>query len=288
MSESVVADFVGSFDASSLGTDDPIKGRVLLSERQLVLAVDDSEAVRIPVERIFDVAVGTVPPELSGFFDSTVTIAFERDGREVATVEATDQKIEKFSTVLFKTLLNETPVRVKHPAREGGRVTDAAFRPARLALETGRVLFRGPDREVELGLGAVVSFDRSVRSVGGTERPTIEVRHTTGRRPVVTMAATESARVLSILGRYLRLEYAELRETVEETELSPEETELLLGVYSGAGEQLAGVVGVEPATVRVLVDRLEEKGLIEDGPRGPALTSAGQVVITERLERVNG
>lgn len=287
MSESVVADFVASFDASSLATEEPVTGRVLLSDRQLVFAVNDDETMRIPLEAVFDVAVGTVPPELSGFFDSTVTIAFERQGTEVATVEADDGTIEKFSTVLFKTILNGTPTRVKHPAREAGRVTDASFRPARLAVESESVWFRGPEGDVQIGLGGVTSFDRSVRSVGDSDRPAIEVRHTTDGRPVVTMAVTESPRTLSILGRYLRLEYAELLEGLEDIDLSGQEIELLVGIYSGAGDHLARVVDVEPATVPAVLDRLDGEGLIEDTAGAPELTPTGQVVVTEYLERVN-
>jgi helix-turn-helix protein len=75
MSESVIADFVGQFNASVLERTEPETGRVLLSEKRLVLVTDQGK-VTIPLTDIFDVAVGHVPPDLGDFFKSTVTIAF--------------------------------------------------------------------------------------------------------------------------------------------------------------------------------------------------------------------
>ena len=60
MSESVVADFVGTFNSEASVRQEPVKGRILLSERRLVLAADEGK-VTIPLSSIFDVSVGTVP-----------------------------------------------------------------------------------------------------------------------------------------------------------------------------------------------------------------------------------
>lgn len=129
MSESVIADFVATFNSERSTRAEPVKGRVLLSQKRLVLAADNSKTT-IPLSAIFDVAVGHVPPDLGDFFDSTVTVAFEKgDDRFVAVVEADDETIEKFSTVLFKALLNGTDTTVQHPAEIGGRVTTPSTFP---------------------------------------------------------------------------------------------------------------------------------------------------------------
>ncbi|MEA5385818.1 CheF family chemotaxis protein [Haloarculaceae archaeon H-GB2-1] len=121
MSESVIADFVAKFNSEATSQVDPVKGRILLSQKRLVLAASArDDKLTIPLSKIFDIAVGHVPPDLGDFFNSTVTIAFDhKDRRIVAAVEASDEKIQKFSTVLFKAILNGTEMTIKHPARMG-------------------------------------------------------------------------------------------------------------------------------------------------------------------------
>jgi helix-turn-helix protein len=235
------------------------------------------------------VAVGHVPPELAEFFDSSVTVAFERDGsRRVAAVEADDDTVDKFSTVLFKTILNGTEVTVKHPARVGGRVTGAEFVPARLLLKPRTVRFDRPNGRLDLELSTVTGFDRARHEVGGRERPVLEIRHTEGGQSTMTLVAVDSARKLAIFGRYLRLEYSELVEQVREIDLSGDETELLVALYSGAGESLSGVIGADASQVTMLRNRLAEKGLVTDAGGETGLTPKGRVVVSNYLEEVNG
>ncbi|MEF8826735.1 MAG: CheF family chemotaxis protein [Halapricum sp.] len=109
MSESIIADFVGSFNSEQSARAEPVKGRILLSQKRLVLASDEGKT-QIPLTSIFDVAVGHAPDELGDFFNPTVTVAFERnDRRFVAAIEADgSETIEKFNTVPFKAILNGT------------------------------------------------------------------------------------------------------------------------------------------------------------------------------------
>lgn len=291
MSESVIADFVAKFNAENTTRGEPAKGRVLLSQKRLVLAANDDEKVTIPLSAIFDVAVGQVPDNMGDFFDATVTVAFERDGtRYVAAVEAGDEKIDKFSTVLFKAILNGTEVTVKHPARVGGRVADSEFLPGKLFLRPRTVQFKTADGTVGIGLSTITGFDRSSREIGDAKRPVLEVRHMHQGQATMTMAATDSARKLSILGRYLRLEYSELMTELRDVELSEDKKEILVALYSGAGGQgmsLANVVDKEPAEATILLNQLEEDGLVVDSTQGTKLTPKGRVVVSNHLEDVN-
>lgn len=291
MSESVIADFVGKFNSEGLNRSDPIKGRVVLSQKRLVLAANRDAKSTIPLSAIFDVAVGHIPPDLGDFFDSTVTVAFERNGkRYVAVVEADDDKIEKFSTVLFKAILNGTEMTVKHPAKLGGRVTGAAFVPARLSLKPGVVAFTHSEGRTEVALPAVTDFQRDNTEIAGQQRPILKVRHTVGGQATTTLAATESPRKMSILGRYLRLEYSDLMADLAEVDLSPEEKEILVAIYSGAGGQgisLSSILDMEGAQVTMLVNDLEEEGLVLDTEDGTELTPQGQVYVNHHLEDVN-
>ena len=292
MSESVIADFVGKFNAETTARGEPTTGRVLLSQKRLVLAADGDNRLTIPLSNVFDVAVGHVPPDLGDFFDSTVTVAFERSGgRHVAAIEAGEDKIQKFSTVLFKAILNGTRMTVKHPALRGGRVTDEAFFPASLSVAPRCVTFANDERSVEIDLAQVTNFDRGTREVGGSRRPVLEVRHMDQGQAVTTLAATESARKMSIIGRYLRLEYSDLMGELKDVELTEDKTEVLVALYSGAdaaGVSLANVLDMEASQVTMLLNTLEDDELVADGEDGTELTPKGQVVVSNHLEDVNG
>lgn len=291
MSESVIADFVGNFNAEVMGTTEPVKGRVLLSQKRLVLAANESDKFTIPLTSVFDIAVGHVPPDLGDFFDSTVTIAFEQgQERFVAVVEAEDDKISKFSTVLFKAILNGTETTIKERARVGGRVMNEEFSTAKLYIEDGVVEFRSPSGSFTVDLATVTDFQRTTREIAGSDRPTLTFRHMMDGTAVTTMAAMASPRKMSILGRYLRLEYSDLMEDLRDIELSDDKTEILVAIYSTGdmqGMPLADIVGTDSSQVTMLLQELEADGLIQDSSDGPTLTPKGEVVASRYLEDVN-
>src|SRR6056297_1089646 len=289
MSESVIADFVGKFNTSAAaGGAEPISGRILLSKKRLVLATD-SDKLTIPLSKIFDVAVGKVPPDFGAFFDSTVTIAFNTNSqRHIAAVEASDEKIEKFSTVLFKVLLNGTTMMVKHPAQIGGRVTGEEFHTAKLLLKRRKVVFKGSDTSFTVDLSTVTNFEQKKREIAGATREVLSVRHMQNSQAVTSLAAIDSARKMSLLGRYLRLEYSEITEELEDVDLSEEETELLVAVYSSEpGVSLAGILDKEPSQVTMMLNDLTEQDLIRDGTDSTQLTAKGRIIVSNKLEDVN-
>ncbi|QPV61968.1 CheF family chemotaxis protein [Halosimplex litoreum] len=288
MSESIIADFVATFNSEASARAEPVKGRILLSEKRLVLAADEGK-VTIPLSAIFDVAVGQVPDDLGDFFNSTVTVAFEKGGnRMVAAVEADDDKIEKFTTVLFKAVLNGTDVTVKHPARVGGRVTGESFAPAKLFLKPGTVRFRRSDDAVDVDLSTVSNFERTSREINGADRAVLAVRHLNEGQAALSLAAMDSPRKMSILGRYLRLEYSDLMADLEDVTLSEEQVELLVAVYStGPGVSLANVLDAESSQLTMVLNDLRSDELVVDGEDGPTLTPKGRVVVSNHLEDVN-
>ncbi|MFB6179789.1 MAG: CheF family chemotaxis protein [Halorientalis sp.] len=288
MSESVIADFVGRFKTSAASRPDPVQGRILLSKKRLVLAID-GDKLTIPLSQIFDVAVGKVPRDFEGFFDSTVTIAFRKgDHRHIAAVEASDEKIEKFSTVLFKALLNGTTMMVKHPAQIGGRVTGESFQEAKLVLKRRKVDFRGASSSFTVDLSTVTNFEETNREIAGGTRQVLSVRHMDQGQAVTSLAAVDSARKMSLLGRYLRLEYSDIVEELEDVDLSEEETELLVAVYSSsAGVSLASVLDKEPSQVTMMLNDLIEQELVRDGGESTELTAKGRIIVSSKLEDVN-
>ena len=107
---------------------------------------------------------------------------------------------------------------------------------------------------------------------------------------ITTVAAIPSARRLSLLGRYLRLEYSDLMGELKDIELADPEIELLVAVYSTGdmdGMPLANVLDREASEVTMLVTDLAEKDLLTSGDGGPTLTPKGRVVVNRHLEDVN-
>jgi helix-turn-helix protein len=291
MSESVIADFVAKFNSEVAGRSDPIKGRVVLSQKRLVLIANQNDKLTIPLSSIFDVAIGQVPDGLGDFFNSTVTVAFEKGGRRlVAAVEADNEKIEKFGTVLFKVVVNGTETTVNRHARVGGRVTDESFVTASLFLTPNAVEFRRSDSTFSIQLGTVSNFDRTERDVAGTTRPVIEVRHMQDGQAVTTLAALPSPRKMSILGRYLRRTYSELMEELDDVDLTKDKKELLVALYSTGdmeGMPLASILGVDASQVSMLMQDLEADNLVQAAEDGPSLTPKGKIVASRHLEDVN-
>jgi helix-turn-helix protein len=287
MSESVVADFPGKFYSHEVGGAPP-KGRILLSNRQLVLAADQVTE-RINVNDIFDVKVGEVPDKLRMYFNDTVTVAY-KDGnkRRIVAIEGENKHIERFSTILFKVLLNGTPALVRHPARKGGRVTNTDIVTAKIDLEWEEIAFKSEGgARVVINLDNVIGVDRSKRDFGDGTHPVVNFRHLDGNQSVTTEAGIKSARKTNLLGRYVRMRYSELEEELAEMSVTNEEEEILVALYSAPGVSLSKVVDFNPQRLTMILRGLREKGLIADTHDETTLTMKGKVVAGNRLEQVN-
>lgn len=288
MSESVVADFIGRYYVDSLDGKEPVSGRILLSQKRLVLAGDE-EKTTVPLATVFDVTVGFVPPGLEQFFTDTVTVAYRKgDRKRIAVVEGNGDNVGRFTTVLFRVLLNGTKVSTIHPARVGGRVTDATSRPAKLVCKPGLIRFATGDGGFSIDLGSISDIERTTRSVGGKNRTVLEISHLDDESALTTIAALPSARKTNILGRYVRLEYGNLREEVVEMSHTDEEMEALIALYStGGSANLGTLLNAEPAQITMVLNSLRDADLVADSDGVTKLTSKGRIAVTTHLEQVN-
>jgi helix-turn-helix protein len=288
MSERVIADFVGRFFLTDMDREEPVRGRIVMSPKRLVLVGDDRK-VTVPTAAMFDIAVGHVPPEMRSFFSDSVTVAYRTDeGRRMAVVEAESDTVDKFATVLFKTNLNGRTVTVEHPAERGGRVVDSTIRRATLAVDDGALAFAGPDVDFTIDLATVTEFEKETRTLAGERRPALSVRHVPRTTALLSVVALPSERVMNLLGRYLRLEYSDLVESLQDVTLSDGEVQVLVAIYSaGEGVDPIDVVAADASRTTMVLNGLREKGLVVDGDDGTALTPKGRVVVNSRLEEVN-
>lgn len=285
MSESAIADFVTSFVPDTATHAEPVRGRVVMSKRRIVLASDDGK-VTIPLGGVFDVQYESAPGDLEEFFDDTVTIGYERDGeKRVSVIEGAADTVDKFATLVFKGLLNGTGVYSKHPARRAGRITDASFESGDLFLQPGAVRLKGPDATIDIS--TVTHFERVDREVDGTSRQLLSVRHMANGSPVTTELLLDSSRKMNLLGRFIRLKYTHLKGDLKDVELSKEEVEALVAIYSsGPDVNLATILGVDASRVTMFLNTLIDEGLVEDED-GVELTSLGRAAVSEHIEDVN-
>jgi len=286
MSESAIADFVTSFIPDTATHVEPVRGRVVMSKRRIVLATD-GDSVTIPLNGVFDVQHESAPRDLAEFFDDTVTIAYERDGeKHVAVIEGAGDTVDKFVTLVFKGLLNGTTVYAKHPARRGGRVTDQSFSPGELFASPGTVELRG-DVGATIDLATVTHFERVERDLNGSSRRLLSVRHMGDTGAVTTELALDSGRKMNLLGRFIRLRYTHLKQELKDIDLTNDQVEMLVAIYSsGPDASLAAVLGVDASRVTMLLNDLVGKNLVEDTD-GVRLTKLGRAAVSEHIEDVN-
>lgn len=288
MPEAAIADFVAKFLSDDRKGPEPTTGRVVLSRKRLVFASGEGRTT-VPLSDVFDVVVGHVPNHLSEYFDDTIAIAYtSHDERRTAILEADAGNISRFRTVLFKALLGGATVRVKHPARIGGRHTDTAARKGTIRLEEGAVTIQGLESPLRIDLSTITYLKKADRTINGRTRPALNVRFVDDGQAITSEIVMSTPRRMNLLGRYLRFEYAELLEDVREKDISPAETELLVALYSGAGNaNLAGVLDKDPSSVTMLLNALEQKELVGSTDEGTHLTSLGRLAVGERVEQVN-
>ncbi|AZQ15304.1 CheF family chemotaxis protein [Halorubrum sp. PV6] len=288
MEESVVADFVGRVHTTDLARDEPVTGRVILSQRRLVLVADAGKTT-VPLSKVFDIVVGSVPDDLQSFFSDSVTIAYQQDGaRRTALVEGEPDDMDRFTRLLFKALLRGVTVTVRHPAKLGGRVTDASDHTASISLSPGAIGFSGCPDPFKVDLSTVIDYERTSRTLGGTKRPALVFRHVPDTQTMTSIATVPDKRILNVLGRYIKLEYDEVMADVEAFDPTEEQLEILVSIYSAGGEaNIADVVTGDVTQTEMVLETLREERLVVDGESGAALTRKGQMIVTSYMESVN-
>jgi helix-turn-helix protein len=280
MSESAIADFTARFvlDGGRGGT--PVRGRVVLSEKRLVV-VSAEDKLTVPLSKVFDVEVGEVPSDVAQFFNDTVTVGFRRNGStHTAAIEAESDDIERFGTLLYKARLSGLTAMVRHPVAVDGRLTGGEEQRSSLRVtESGLVCEVEPELTVDPE--RVVAFERVERRVDGTAVPMLAVTHTADGRAVRSEVALDTETAMNVLVRYLRRRYRETLSQVRDLPLTESESGALVGLYGGGtGVDLARLLDdPEGAPAEVLSD-LREKELVAQESRG--LTRRGMVAVADR------
>src|SRR6056297_2120900 len=232
-----------------------LPGRILLSNKRLVLATNDGKRT-IPLSTVSSVTASQMNQPLAQV-DSYIKI---QAGRDVTLISA--KKAEEFQENLYSTLLDQTVVLVNHPAVNGGVVQDGGWEKGRLKLDGDCInLAIASGTFVELDIDDVGTVEAKEKTIRGDERPLLEVEHTIEGTSVETHISGTPRHVSLIEGL---VRQGEQRNVADDVDLSDEETQVLMALYSGISPfKIPDFVDMEIEEVEAVYDRLMEADILE-------------------------
>lgn len=211
LDEDTVADFRAEVGLGG-SEEPPRRMRVVLGTDRLVFVDEDSKRT-VALSTVFDI-VRDVSSRAAAEASETVTVAFRvGERRETASMAANAETLLQFQRVLFRTLLDGTPVTVRQA--KGGPQALQSPTELSLAATASRVHLRDGSGETVLAIprDAITEFKTGEGSPGASEPPVVSLYWLDGDRPVKTAVRLPSARLFNLFGRYiqstLRLESAE-------------------------------------------------------------------------------
>ncbi|KAA9399813.1 chemotaxis protein CheF1 [Haloarcula sp. CBA1130] len=232
-----------------------LPGRILLSNKRLVLATNDGKRT-IPLSKVSSVTASQMNQPLAQV-DSYVKV---QAGRNVTLISA--KQAEEFQEKLYSTLLDQTVVLVNHPAVKGGVVQDGGWEKGRLKLDGDCInLAIASGTFVELDIDDVGTVEAKEKTIRGDGRPLLEVEHTIEGTSVETHISGTPRHVSLIEGL---VRQGEQRNIADDVDLSDKETQVLMALYSGISPfKIPDFVDMEIEEVEDVYDRLMEADILE-------------------------
>jgi len=232
-------------------------GRVLLSNKRLVLVTNQGKRT-VPLSKLTSVTASQMNQPLAQV-DSYIKL---QAGRDVWLVSPA---AEEFEEQLYSTLLDQIVVLVKHPAVEGGVVQEAGWEKARFKIDEEQEdtinLAISSGTFVEMDIDDVGTVEAKEKPIRGDERPLLEIEHTIDRTSVETHLSG-SPRHVSLIEGLVRK--GEQRNTADDVELSDDEIQVLMALYSGISPfKIPEFVGMDIDEVEDIYDRLMEADILE-------------------------
>ncbi|WP_066411927.1 CheF family chemotaxis protein [Halorubrum aethiopicum] len=253
-------------------------GRVLLSNRRLILASNDGKRT-VPLSRL---------ERLGGRHDANQSIARVSNyvsfdlGEQVLLVAAAEH--ESFERDVYRALLDQRTLMAKHPAVEGGVVQDTGWEQARVKIDEnglGAALEGGAF--VEFDLDDISGLDAARRTVDGEKKPVIEVSHTDDADTSIETHLAGTPRRMRFVESWLRK--GEERSSTN-VDLSSRDREVLMALYSGVSPfEIPAFLGSDVDEVEETFERLIELEVVEEVRvrREVALNSRGRNIASEAM-----
>jgi helix-turn-helix protein len=186
-------------------------------------------------------------------------------------------------------LLTETPVGVLHPARRGGRVTNAEMVVGRMTVKNRLIRCRTTDFDtgtVLIRLSDVIYVTTGKHTINETTVDTVLIRHLQPPSSVVTTALhVWDDRERDVFVDYVTRYYRKQKRELIGLELTDEQHELLVTLYSGINQfDITDVLSRPTEEIRSLFGPLREAGLVGQGGAGSMLTGRGFMYANELFE----
>ncbi|WP_181692469.1 CheF family chemotaxis protein [Natronomonas sp. LN261] len=281
-SERKLLDTTGRFtqvikDGKKLGDIGWADGRILLSNRRLVLAgAEGKRTIQIP-------KIDTI----EGRYDVNQAIAQVRDyvsvrtGRDVFLVSTGES--ESFERTLHKTIIDGRIVLIRHPAIEGGVVQDVGWNKARVKLDEEAVNLAVEDGTyVRIEIDDIGTVERDERAVKSAERPVLEAEHTEGGTSVETYLSGNEKHC-SVLESVLE---RGAERNASSIDLGTDEKEVLMALYSGVSSfEVPEFLDMDPDDVEGIYERLVELDVLQEVRirREVALKPRGRNIASESM-----
>ncbi|WP_299234966.1 CheF family chemotaxis protein [Natronomonas sp.] len=281
-SERKLLDTTGRFtrvvrDGEKLSDIDWTDGRILLSNRRLVLAGASGKRT-LQLSKI---------DRIEGRYDVNRAIAQVSDyvsvriGTDVYLVSTGES--ESFERTLHKTILDGEIVLIKHPAIEGGVVQDVEWRKARVKIDEDAVNLAVEDGSfVQIEIDDVGTIEGTERTVNSKERRVLETEHTEDGTSVETHLSG-SDKHCSVLGSVLR---RGAEQNASSIDLNKDETEVLMALYSGVSSfEVPEFLDMDPDDVEEIYERLVELDVLQEVRirREVALKPRGRNIASESM-----
>jgi helix-turn-helix protein len=281
-SERKLLDTTGRFtqvvrDGNKMNDIDWTDGRILLSNRRLVLAGTEGKRT-LQLSKV---------DRIEGRYDVNRTIAQVTDyvsvrlGKDVYLVSTGES--ESFERLLHKTILDGEIVLVKHPAIEGGVVQDVSWRKARVKIDEDAVNLAIEDGSfVQIEIEDVGTIDQGERTVKSKERPVLETEHTVDGTSVETYLSGNQKHC-SVLSSVLERGAEQNSSSID---LSKDETEVLMALYSGVSSfEVPEFLDMDPDDVEEIYERLIELDVLQEVRirREVALKPRGRNIASESM-----
>lgn len=252
--------------------------RILLSNKRIIFAQGDNKK-QIPLKKIKNI---TDRVDVSQDIASVSKyIGFRTQGDNIILVSSRDQK--EFDISLYESLLNNNMILCKHPAVEGGVITDEKWIKAKVKIEKESLALALKDGSfVELEYDNISEIDKDERTVKNKTREIVSVSHAIENTTLETYL-TKSERVNDFIYQFLNRGQSN---TETNMELNESEKEVLMGLYSGVSPfELPDFTGMDIEEVEEIYEELIEKDILEEirVRREVSLTSRGRNLASDAI-----
>jgi helix-turn-helix protein len=293
--ERVVADFVANFVAGDGSGFAPVRGRVLMSDRRVVLVAETWRTV-VPIGGIVDVSLGAVPERVRELFDDALLVRYQRKpdaDPETLVVGADTKTVRRFARLLYRATLDDATVAVAPRVRVGGVHHERDWQQGTLTVTPDHVRVAVPDAApFDLRLEDVVHVDTELRTVGSKARRVLVVDHRTDGAVARSRLYCPDRRRATILSRVLKGRAREATNEGVRAGATDTDLRVLLAVHAlgpdASRESLATVFETGPEETRDLLDATREKRLLVPTEATPTLTPAGMALLYAEVERTDG